>query len=407
MKKINLLICCLTLLLTSCTDGSPVPPASDTQHAQSAEAVDTDTDDKTERLIIPQKEYTTEELEQMSLNVGISVADNSINLKSDYPGRMLYISDTDTLFYMQDDKLYQQNGDSTIVLADIPALSLTLTNGKLYFIYALDRDIYYNYHRRWGTICCLDLSTGEIVQISDVENAYKIYIHDNTLYYTIAEQDETKLTSATKTYKMDMATHQVELINNDVYQQPYAISEKYEVFTTSTSNGEGIYGGTTVFEITNKITGEVKTYTEDMRISMLSVYGDKIYYTNGSDKLRELSIKDLSVIEYTPKNPWGFGNKVYILTYTIHNGALVITVGSDLQIWAEERNGWNYYAPAVEYGTNQPFLGELFSDGEKIYILDAGRVWMYIELPNFDYTLIMPDGETIQDGEIRFHILRE
>ncbi len=385
--------------LTSCAN-SEASKANQPQIEQINESHISETGETTEseELVIAQKEYTAEELEQMRLNVGLSVTDNSINLKSMYAGRMLYVPETDTLFYMQDDKLYQKNGDKTIVLADIPAISLTLHEGKLYFIYALERDIYYDYHKRWGTICCLDLSTGEITEIYGVDNAFKIFIDDDTLYYIIAEQMESKAQWPTKAYKVDMETYQSEPINDDVHTQPFAINEKYTVFTKTTEDSES--GDITVeFQITDRSTGEVKTYIEDKKVYGLSIYDNMLYYKRG-DVLVALNVEDMSVTEYVAENPWG-SEIPYISSYTMHNGKLIVTTGTDIQMWSEERRDWNYYCPLLDSSVSSlSYYAELFSDGENLYVLNGGREWLYIDIADLGYDLILPDGTTTINNQI-------
>lgn len=382
------------LTLTSCAP-SEVSQAEQTTEAQLPETSETT---ETEELVIPQKEYTAEEIEQMRLNVGLSVTNNSINLKSMYAGRMLYVPETDTLFYMQDDKLYQKNGDKTIVLAEIPAISLTLHEGKLYFIYALERDIYYDYHKRWGTICCLDLSTGKIAEIYGVDNAFKIFIDDDTLYCIIAEQMESKSQWPTKAYKVDMETYQSELINDDVHTRPFAINEKYTVFTKTTEDSES--GDITVeFQITDRSTGEVKTYIEDKKVYGLSICDNMLYYKRG-DILVALNVEDMSVTEYVAENPWG-SEIPYISSYTMHNGKLIVTTGTDIQMWSEERRDWNYYCPLLDSSVSSlSYYAELFSDGENLYVLNGGREWLYIDIADLGYDLILPDGTTTINNQI-------
>ncbi len=387
------------LMLTSCAN-SEASKANQPQIEQINESHISETGETTEseELVITQKEYTAEELEQMRLNVGLSVTDNSINLKSMYAGRMLYVPETDTLFYMQDDKLYQKNGDKTIVLADIPAISLTLHDGKLYFIYALERNIYYEYHKRWGAICCLDLSTGQVSRVLNVDNVIKFFLDGNILYYTIAEEIETKATVPTKTYKVDMKTQQMELVEEFSHQAQYAISTKYNVFTDYSKDPNS--GEVSVeFQITDKSTGKVKTYTENKWPDRLSIYDDTIYYIYGS-KLRALNIDDMSVTEYTANNPWE-SNTPYIGTYIIHKGKLIVTTGSDIQIWSEELGEWDYYCPLLDSSVSTlTGYSELFSDGENLYVLNGGREWLYIDIADLGYDLILPDGDTIIDDQI-------
>lgn len=382
------------LTLTSCAP-SEVSRVEQTTEAQLPETSETT---EAEELVISQKDYTAEELEQMRLNAGLSVTDNSINLKSMYAGRMLYVPETDTLFYMQDDKLYQKNGDKTIVLAEIPAISLTLHEGKLYFIYALERDIYYDYHKRWGTICCLDLSTGKIAEIYGVDNAFKIFIDDDTLYYIIAEQMESKAQWPTKAYKVDMETYQSELINDDVHTQPFAINGKYTVFTKTTEDSES--GDITVeFQITDRSTGEVKTYIEDKKVYGLSIYDNMLYYKR-NDILVALNVEDMSVTEYVAENPWG-SDIPYISSYTIHNGKLIVTTGTDIQMWSEERRDWNYYCPLLDSSVSSlSYYAELFSDGENLYVMNGGCEWLYIDIADLGYDLILPDGTTTINNQI-------
>ncbi len=389
MKKLIPVLIALVLLLTSCAP-SEVSQAEQTTEAQPPETGETT---ESEELVIAQKEYTAEELEQMRLNVGLSVTDNSINLKSMYAGRMLYVPETDTLFYMQDDKLYQKNGDKTIVLAEIPALSLTLHDGKLYFIYALERDIYYDYHQRWGTICCLDLSTGEIAEILDVDNALKICLDGRMLYYSIIERQGTDIAKITKTYKVDLDTMHTELITENTRWQPFAVSEKYIVFTNN--NEDGVFE----IQITDKSTNEVKTYIANGYPHNLCVYGDMVYFdSNGT--IYTISIDDMSVAELKAVNPWS-NDATYIITYTIHGDNVVITTGGDIQIWSEERGEWDYYCPMLDSSVSSlSYYAELFSDGENLYVLNGGREWLYIDIADLGYDLILPDGDTIIDDQI-------
>lgn len=397
MKKRFLPIIVFVLLLTSCANGNASAGGA---LVTSSSAISSDSNDSSPFQNIPLKDYSAVELAQISLNSSSTVPDNSINMKSDHPGRILWVEQTSTLFYVCDDKTYQQNDSGTIAIADFPMLSMSLYNGNLYFVYPLYRDIKYDPTKRWGIVCAMDLSNGEITQVSEEDNVVNAYVVGGKLYFTLMEKtinsDNEEATIPTKSYEMDMSTGQKELIVQDTQGSPFAVSEKYSVFTDYTYDSTSDISDKTVISIANKKTGETASYTEDKWLDNLSVLGDKLYYVYGAH-LRVLDLSDLNSITAETYEIYdqAFHNLSYIWTYTIFNGKLAVSTGTDISIWNGEDFEQN-----IPYTSNMNKLAALFSDiysdGRQIYALNGGTKWYAVGTDSMN-DLVLPSGEIVSN----------
>ncbi len=399
MKKRIISIIALTILLSGCgTNPSTSAPPLSSNEASQGETTGEAPFIQAEEVV--QQDYTAEELEQIKLNKDQTVTE-SMNIKGRYPARMLYVKDTDTFFYSQYNKFYQWNGDKLIQLLDTAALSLSLYEGKLYYILPVDRDLR-STQERWGILCCLDLSTGEITQVAEERNVIYAFAFEGYIYYALEEKHPYgDITVAATTYKLNLTTGEkvklIDLIHND----PFALSEKYTVFADFTDDETGGVGsGEVEFTITNRETGEVKKYTDHGWIEQLSIYGDNLYYIRGS-VLIKLDLTNLSDTVYRAENPYG-SEPAYIGVYNIHNGKIVVSTGSDVSFWNEEENKWETFIPLTDESIRGGMLGfdDFVSDGECLYGQHLGNEWLKIEFMDMQLDLTLPDGSK-PDGEIK------
>ena len=397
MKKRYLSIFVSILLLTSCTNGnSSVSESTDLSLSVSGTDLvsSSESSEASPFQDIPLKEYTEAELTQMKLNSSSTVLDNSMNMKSDHPGRILWVEETGTLFYVRGDNTYQQNDSGTIAIADFPMLSMSLYNGKLYFVYPLYRDIKYDPTKRWGVLCVMDMSNGEITQVLEEDNIVNAYVVDGKLYYTLMEElktaDEPSVMLPWTAYEMDISTGEKELIAE---RFPFAVSEKYRIYTDYLSEGDNYK---IFITITNKETGETVTYTEDKWLNVFSVYGDKLYYVYGA-RLRVLDLSDLNNITaetYELYDPIS-GNQSYIWTYTVMNGQLIVSTGSNICIWNGESFD-RHTAYSLEMNQLAKLFGDIYNDGRQIYVLNGGITWYTVGTSGMN-DLILPSGDVVNE----------
>ena len=397
MKKRYLSIFVSILLLTSCTNGnSSVSESTDLSLSVSGTDLvsSSESSEASPFQDIPLKEYTEAELTQMKLNSSSTVLDNSMNMKSDHPGRILWVEETGTLFYVRGDNTYQQNDSGTIAIADFPMLSMSLYNGKLYFVYPLYRDIKYDPTKRWGVLCVMDMSNGEITQVLEEDNIVNAYVVDGKLYYTLMEElktaDEPSVMLPWTAYEMDISTGEKELIAE---RSPFAVSEKYRIYTDYLSEGDNYK---IFITITNKETGETVTYTEDKWLNVFSVYGDKLYYVYGA-RLRVLDLSDLNNITaetYELYDPIS-GNQSYIWTYTVMNGQLIVSTGSNICIWNGESFD-RHTAYSLEMNQLVKLFGDIYTDGRQIYVLNGGITWYTVGTSGMN-DLILPSGDVVNE----------
>ncbi len=397
MKKRYLSIFVSILLLTSCTNGnSSVSESTDLSLSVSGTDLvsSSESSEASPFQDIPLKEYTEAELTQMKLNSSSTVLDNSMNMKSDHPGRILWVEETGTLFYVRGDNTYQQNDSGTIAIADFPMLSMSLYNGKLYFVYPLYRDIKYDPTKRWGVLCVMDMSNGEITQVLEEDNIVNAYVVDGKLYYTLMEElktaDEPSVMLPWTAYEMDISTGEKELIAE---RSPFAVSEKYRIYTDYLSEGDNYK---IFITITNKETGETVTYTEDKWLNVFSVYGDKLYYVYGA-RLRVLDLSDLNNITaetYELYDPIS-GNQSYIWTYTVMNGQLIVSTGSNICIWNGESFD-RHTAYSLEMNQLAKLFGDIYNDGRQIYVLNGGITWYTVGTSGMN-DLILPSGDVVNE----------
>ena len=397
MKKRYLSIFVSILLLTSCANGnSSVSESSDLSLSVSGTDLvsSSESSEASPFQDIPLKEYTEAELTQMKLNSSSTVLDNSMNMKSDHPGRILWVEETGTLFYVRGDNTYQQNDSGTIAIADFPMLSMSLYNGKLYFVYPLYRDIKYDPTKRWGVLCVMDMSNGEITQVLEEDNIVNAYVVDGKLYYTLMEElktaDEPSVMLPWTAYEMDISTGEKELIAE---RSPFAVSEKYRIYTDYLSEGDNYK---IFITITNKETGETVTYTEDKWLNVFSVYGDKLYYVYGA-RLRVLDLSDLNNITaetYELYDPIS-GNQAYIWTYTVMNGQLIVSTGSNICIWNGESFD-RHTAYSLEMNQLAKLFGDIYNDGRQIYVLNGGITWYTVGTSGMN-DLILPSGDVVNE----------
>ena len=406
MKKRYLSIFVSILLLTSCTNGnSSVSESSDLSSSVGGTDLvsSSESSEASPFQDIPLKEYTEAELTQMKLNSSSTVLDNSMNMKSDHPGRILWVEETGTLFYVRGDNTYQQNDSGTIAIADFPMLSMSLYNGKLYFVYPLYRDIKYDPTQRWGILCVMDMSNGEITQVLEEDNVVNAYVVDGKLYYTLMEESATAAEPGFMipgtAYEMDISTGKKELITERAQGAPFAVSEKYSIFTDYTrdsENKDSVISGKTVISITNKETEETVSYTEDKWLDVFSVYGDKLYYVYGA-RLRVLDLSDLNNITAETYEVYdkAFGDLSYIWTYTVMNGKLIISTGDDICIW----NGKDFdqhTAYSLEMNQLVKLFGDIYNDGRQIYVLNGGITWYTVGTSGMN-DLILPSGDVVNE----------
>ena len=406
MKKRYISIIVSILLLTSCANGnSSVSESSDLSSSVSGTDLvsSSESSEPSPFQDIPLKEYTEAELNQMKLNSSSTVLDNSMNMKSDHPGRILWVEETGTLFYVRGDNTYQQNDSGTIAIADFPMLSMSLYNGKLYFVYPLYRDIKYDPTQRWGILCVMDMSNGEITQVLEEDNVVNAYVVDGKLYYTLMEESATAAEPGFMipgtAYEMDISTGKKELITERAQGAPFAVSEKYSIFTDYTrdsENKDSVISGKTVISITNKETEETVSYTEDKWLDVFSVYGDKLYYVYGA-RLRVLDLGDLNNITaetYELYDPIS-GNQAYIWTYTVMNGKLIISTGDDICIWNGEDFD-QHTAYSLEMNQLVKLFGDIYNDGRQIYVLNGGITWYTVGTSSMN-DLILPSGDVVNE----------
>lgn len=314
MKKYVTLLICLMLLLTSCTNKSENKPQSSTASEISASQQPETSESTEEAPVIPQKEYTEDELEQMRLNADITVTDNSINIKSVYPGRILYVAETDTLFYMQDNKLYQKNGSAVICLSDDNAMSLNLYDGKLYYMIPKGGTIF-----ECGNVYCLNLSTmeKELIISADV---YSLSVHSGRIFYQTAEMKVMDNGS----YMLGLTSMECGLNGENAekcYGKEFVYQNEMSVF----------FSGGAIITLDEMSGTEMLLYKEPKNAGNMCIFGNSVYYIcNDFDNIHSNSVKKIDLSGGEPEI-FSFnqssGDSVYFLDYGFADGALCLYDG--------------------------------------------------------------------------------
>ncbi len=179
--------CLSAVFLTSCAGNSTAEESSPSSigygssENKSVSGTGDASDNKTDSILAP----LTEAQEQLRmLNSEHSVLDNSVALKnSAETGRILFVEETDTLFWTDDKHLCQKTGGDCFTLADGKIESLNLLDGKLYFI--CEKTFIPN-HTPKSKPYMLDLETGELTLLSDKITTH-IYIQPERVFLQLWE----------------------------------------------------------------------------------------------------------------------------------------------------------------------------------------------------------------------------
>ena len=306
MKKWLILIL-LVLFITGCAKN---------EHTQSEDSDTNYTKNET-------SSFSQQESDLIRLNVGQSNYSKSVNLKSDVPGKMCYVQETDTLFFSDKNGLFQRTGEKTVKLLDTPVSALNIAGGNLYFIIPEDENVICEF----GKVYRMELSDGKTECIID-EDIVNISVYKDRIFYCKIV-DLTNTEDGVISYVMK---HSKCGLNGEERTQIFDFAFSFEDDMCITQNGDSI-------NLTNLSDGTVeKIIDEPNGINTLSVYNGYLYYlrmdysTLMNDLVRvNLADKTVDVLSTSADGDYiedyGFvGGKLCVCTTTLYleeNGALV------------------------------------------------------------------------------------
>lgn len=157
-RSLTALILISCMLFAACAANGDITVSDGT--AESISDSGTDVDDISQYLQPLDRQQTA--LRKLNAE---STAVSSVDMKnSTESGRILYVEDTDTTFWTDNKYLYQKNGEDSIALVSGIIYSLSLHEGRLYFIRS--ENVAAQQPMR-GEPFMLELETGRLVSLSD------------------------------------------------------------------------------------------------------------------------------------------------------------------------------------------------------------------------------------------------
>lgn len=333
MKNIKKIILILTimLLLPGCVKSEIATP------------------DQSVFLDSKEKQFSENELESIKINMRKSNYSNSFNLKGSVPGKMCFIPETETLFYSDNNGLFQKNGENIITLFYEPVMSINLAEGNLYFIIP-DGDN----HGRYGKVYQMDLSSGKIICIID-DNVTNIAVYKDRIFYLKNEVSQFE----DGTYMISTSYHKCDL-NGENNEQVFDYTFSFQENICVSANGSAI----NIIDLASGTNSVIASETD--MVSELSLFNNCIYYIRTDNKTLnttgvKINIADNSVTEYREKD-------VYFENYGFVNGNLCLYEhGGSFYL---ENNG-----KLEKYNCTETY-SDIYSCGEKIYGLNMnGSLW--------------------------------
>lgn len=311
MKKF-LAICLLLSIISACgcsnvntNSGSTISSSAEAGEQQGTENVNTeDTANSTTESI----SFSESDLETMAINSDKSNYQNSINNKSEIPGKMCYVEETDTFFYSTNTALYQKTGDTTIKLLDSAAYAINIAEGYLYYIIPGGTSLLAS-----GKAYRMRLSDGKTECI--IDKASNLSVYPDGLFYIInTEKDlgDGSFSVAATNMRCDFDGANSEERTDSCFATDNYLSPIFD-------DGK--------IKLVNLKDGTSKEICEEEEnASNISISGDKIYYirTNFDTAMNavvEVDINTGEAITYSP------AVETYFSDYTVCNGKLYLFDG--------------------------------------------------------------------------------
>lgn len=290
--------------------------------------------------------FTENELEQIRLNLGKSVENNSINLKCDIPAKMCYVPETDTVFYSDKNGIFQKNGSKVVHLSDENATSLNLYDGKLYYVIPNGKE-----KSDMGKVYCLDLSTMKKKCIIN-ENVYWFSVHNDKIYYLESKENELE------NGYYELVTTDMECDLNGENQKSSPKEELVYQNGISASFYDGVIKTLDVKSGTEKI-----LYEEPYDASQLCIYENSIYYICNNYDI--LDLNSAKRIDMSGGEPEKFSYNTYFLDYGFSDGMLCFYDGG-----AFYRIGADNQVTKI---TSEGDYRAVYTCGNDLYVLKANN----------------------------------
>lgn len=252
---------------------------------------------------------SAEEKELIALNAEVEYVPNSVNLQGYYPSKVCYIEKTDTLFYSDNENLYQLTEGKTITLFNTEAAALNVADGNLFFI-AVDDG---NGSSLYGSVYRFNLKEQKLQKILN-EQVLGISVYSGNIFYFVLETEEAS--EKIVCYRCDYNGKNIEELDG------FAFNQENGILPVFFRNGEdkGIY-------LENTVSGEKSFLTDDVDLyeRTLAFCGDYIYALANADtpvsdnpnmlvtnsRIKKINTADGSVTEIP------FGINLYIADYTV------------------------------------------------------------------------------------------
>ncbi len=246
------------------------------------------------------------------LNNTVSDDYDSLNNKNQHETSMCcYIEETDTLFFSDGKKLYQKNGETINVLAEINATSIIFIDGWLYFVLP-DKKVK---EETVGNVYKYNPATGEKIIIMECNAKHISRFNDKLIVKTVSAEEKDGICIYTTRYyqcglngenaeKTEcMAVEAVDGSKSVLYEYDADTKERFHILYTENQKEEIING------------------TDSVNFYNMSFYGNKIYwlaYGYTKDRLK------IMCYDTVTKEISGLRVEGYVYDYTILNDKVYI-----------------------------------------------------------------------------------
>lgn len=300
--------------------------------------------------------FSVEELDLLRLNAEKSNYSNSVNLKGGFPGKMCCVGETDTLFYSDQNGLFQQTGGKTVRLLETPVSALNIAGGNLYFIIPESEAAG---HDR-GKAYRMALNDGETECIID-EDVINISVYKDRIFYQkiteFKEAESGGISYAVGFFKCGLNGEERTQIND------FAFSSEGDICVTH-------YGDSISIISLSDGTSE-KLLDEPDGVKNLSIYNGSVYYIRTNYK----TLKDVLIsVNLSDKTVGEVSAGEYIEDYGFIDGKLCVY---DLVDFYLDEDG-----KLMKYDGAKRTYKSLYTCGGKVYGMSGEK--LYEIVPNND-----------------------
>ncbi len=303
----------LCLLMTSCADivdASEDSSAADISSGAHTILHDTsEVNEENDESVVELQPLSEGQLQLRRLNSG-RTAISSVDLKnSTESGRILYVEDTDTTFWTDNKYLYQKTGDECFALVSGIVYSLSLYEGKLYFI--CSETIAAEQPMR-GEPFVLDLETGVLTSLSD-RTTSAIYVQsDRIILQCFESYTDTDGALRGRYIYYESAHDGAGLTRRD----DAVLCTDADRYVTCVQDGEAAYD---IYYCRDDESPRILLATESCMPRKAVLYGEYLYFIEGSwgDTIKQVALDGSKAAVCCT-------DYQYIWDYTFHDGELYL-----------------------------------------------------------------------------------